>query len=135
MKIHMLMILLLMPVVALAQNYKGMSEEDMQKMMQQMQEMQACVENVDQAKLNALEQRARQMEADIKSMCAAGKRSEAQARALSFSKEISTDPTMKQLNECRAMMEDAMPQMPYMGQQNNPYMSGEKDPSKSHVCD
>ena len=45
MKISAIILLLLMPMITVAQNYQNMSEEDMQKMMQQAQKMQSCMQN------------------------------------------------------------------------------------------
>jgi hypothetical protein len=127
MKISAIILLLLMPIVTFAQNYQGMSEEDMQKMTQQMQKMETCMQNVDQAKLKVLEQRSHQFEAELKSLCASGKREEAQAKAISFGKEIANDPTMQAMRKCREMMKGMMPKMPFMDQH--------EDPSGHHVCD
>jgi len=118
------MILLLMPIVSIAQNFQGMSEADMQKMMQ---EMQSCMQNVDQNELNALEQRSNQFEAKMKSLCASGKRDEAQARAITFGTEIMNDPTITALRKCGEIMQGMMPMMPFMKQ--------DKDFSNHHVCD
>ena len=57
--------------MSFAQNPMGMNEADMQKMMQQMQEAQACMEKIDQSQLDALEKKAKQFEAEMKSLCAA----------------------------------------------------------------
>ena len=45
---------------AFAQGHPGMSEADMQKMMQNMQSAQTCMQGVDMAKLDAFGKRARQ---------------------------------------------------------------------------
>ena len=60
-------ILCLLPVISFAQNPMGMSEADMQKMMQQMQEAQACMEKIDQSELERLEKKAQSFEAETKS--------------------------------------------------------------------
>ena len=65
---------MLLPLFALAQSPQGMNNPDMQKMMQKMQEMQACMEKVDQSELKSIEQRSQQIEAEVKSLCAGGKR-------------------------------------------------------------
>ncbi len=96
-------------------------------MMQQMQNMQSCMQNVDQEQLKMLEQRAYQTEADVKSLCASGKRDKAQERAISFGKEISKDPTMQAMKKCGEGMKGMMPKMPFTNQ-------GE-DHSSQHVCD
>jgi len=78
MKIAASILFLLIPVVVVAQNYKGMNEGDMQKMMEQMQMMEACMRNIDQAELKELERRTNQIEDEVKSLCASGNRDEAQ---------------------------------------------------------
>jgi len=123
MKAAATVLLLLMPVVAVAQNFPGMSEADMQKM----EQMQSCMEKIDEAKLKAIEQRSSQVEAEIKSLCAGGKRAEAQAKAEAFGKEMANDPTVQAMGKCGEMMKGMMPKMPYMDQG--------KGASSHHVCD
>jgi len=127
MKILASILLLLMPMVTVAQNYQGMNEEDMQKMTQQMQKMKACMQNVDQSKMKVLEQRSYQMQAKVKSLCANGKRDEAQEKAISHGMELAKDPTMQAMRKCGEMMKGTMPMMPFMDQ--------DKDYSSHHVCD
>ena len=132
MKISAIILLLLMPMVTVAQNYQNMSEEDMQKMMQQAQKMQSCMQNIDQAKLEAIDQRSSQILANIDSLCASGKRDEAQAKAISYGKEMAKDPTMQAMRKCSEMMSGEMMQgmMP-----KTPLMDLDKDLSSRHVCD
>ena len=92
-----------------------------------MQEMQSCMENIDQAKMQALEQRANQFEAKLKKMCAAGKQDEAQAMAISFGQEIANDATVQTLKKCSEMMSGMIPVQPFMEQDK--YLKG------AHVCD
>ena len=106
-------LLMFMPIVAFAQNYPGMNEADMQRMMQQMEKMQSCMEKVDQNKLKQIEQRSRQMEAEMKSLCADGKRDEAQKKAISFGKEMANDPTLKTMMKCGENMKGIMPEMSF----------------------
>ena len=127
MKISTIFLFLLLPIVSFAQNYPGMSEEDMEQMMQQMQKMKSCMENVDQSKLKALEKRSRQMEYEVKSLCASGKRDEAQKEAISFGKEIVNDPTMKIMRKCGDTMKDVMPKLSFTGLEN--------DIKNRHICD
>ena len=65
MKLLTLFLLLLMPLAATAQNYQGMSEADMNKMMKVMEEMQKCMEKVDQSKLKELEKQTDAFESEI----------------------------------------------------------------------
>lgn len=127
MKISMIFLFLFLPLVSSAQNYQGMNEEDMQKMMQQMQKMQSCMEDVDQSKLKALEQRSRQLESEVKSLCANGKRDQAQKKAISFGKDFVNDPTMKKMRKCGEMMKDVMPKMTFTGL--------DKESADHHICD
>ncbi len=132
MKLSVIILLILMPMVAVAQNYQNMSEEDMQKMMQQMQKAQSCMEKIDQAKLDALDKRSSQMLAKVESLCAKGKRDEAQKTAISFVKEMAKDPTIKSMKKCSEMMSGEMMQgmMPQI-----PTMDLEQDSTSQHVCD
>jgi hypothetical protein len=127
MKISASILLLIIPIVSVAQNYQGMSEEDMQNMMQQMQGMQTCMQNVDQERLKELEQRSRQMEATVKSLCASGKRDEAQNTAITMGKEMMEDPSMQEMRKCGEMMKGMAPQMSFM--------DPDKDLSSNHICD
>ena len=127
MKQFVIALFLSAPLVASALDYQGMNEADMQKMMQQMEKMQSCMEDVDEKELKALEQRSRQMEAEIKSLCAGGKRDQAQNKAISFAKEIANDATMKTMRKCGEMMKDVMPKMSFTGL--------EKDSASRHICD
>ena len=119
----------ILPAIALAQNYPGMNQDDMQNMMQQMQKMQACMQEVDQSRLKEFEQQGQAVEREVKALCSAGKRDEAQNKAMEFGRQVATDPDMQKIMECGKMMSSAMPKMPYREQASEP------DASSSHVCD
>jgi len=120
---------LLFPVLAVGQNYPGMGGGDAQNMMLQMQKMQACMQSVDQSRLKAYEQQANKVQAEVKTLCASGKRDEAQQKAVAFAQEFAGDPDTMKMMECSKMMSSAMPAMPFMDQAN------ESDNSVKHVCD
>lgn len=120
-------VLLVVMQPAAAQNPAGMSEADMQKMMQGAQEMQACMEKVDQDAMEKLGEESKQLEAEIKSLCAAGRRDAAQERAMAFGMKLAKDPAMKVMAECSKKMAGLAPKMPYA--------DAEQDYSKRHVCD
>ena len=120
-------VMFVFPTLAFAQNYPGMNQGDMQKMMQQMQKVQQCMEGIDQSQLNDLQKRAEQMKKEIETLCAQGNRSKAQKTALSFSKEIAKDPSMNQMRKCGELAQGALPNMPTM--------YDEKDMANKHVCD
>jgi hypothetical protein len=120
---------LLLPAMAIAQNYQGMSEQGMQNMMESMQEMQTCMQGIDQSRMDALEQRAKEMEAEVNSLCAKGRRDAAQIRAMTFSREMASDPDVQKMRKCGDGMKGMMPTMPMMGQVDKPEKSG------GHICD
>ena len=124
-------LLCLMPITSFAQNPMGMSEGDMQKMMQQMQAAQACMEKIDQSELDALEKKANQIEAEMKSLCASGKRDEAQEKAMVYMKQVVNSPAVKQAKRCGEMMKDSMQGM----MPDAPFMNEDKDYTSQHVCD
>ena len=127
MRLSAVILVLLFPVVTFAQNSQGMNEQDMQKLTQQMQQLQACMQNVDQADLQEIQQRSVQMEAEIKTFCAEGKRDAAQQLAISFGMDMAQNPTMREMRSCGDMLKNVMPMMPLMDQ----------DPATPahHVCD
>jgi predicted transcriptional regulator len=121
----------LAPITSYAQNTPGMSEADMQNMMQQMQKAQACMEKIDQKQLEALENKADQFEAEMKSLCANGKRDEAQKKAMVYMKEIVNSSAVKEAKRCGEMMTGAMHGM----MQDMTLVEQDKDFTHQHVCD
>jgi predicted transcriptional regulator len=121
----------LMPITCFAQYPMGMSEADTTKMMQRMQEAQVCMEKIDQSELDALEKKANEFEAEMKSLCASGKRDEAQEKAMVYMNEIVNSSAVKEAKRCGEMMQGAMQgMMPDM-----PFMNEDKDYNSQHVCD
>ena len=115
---------------ASAQNPAGMSDADMEKMMQGMQEMQSCMENIDQAAMERMGKEAEALNEEVKTLCAAGKRDEAQSRAMAYGMKMAKDPNMKAMAECGKKMQGVMPQM-----QNVPGAPTEEELKNRHVCD
>ena len=108
----LILMLAMMPALVMAQSNSGMSE-DMMKMMEQAQKAQACMQDIDSSELNKLEQQGQQIEAEIKALCAAGKRDQAQSRAIAYSKEMMAMPTMQKMRECSELMRGMLPAMPF----------------------
>jgi hypothetical protein len=119
----------LLPATAIAQGYPGMSEADMQRMMQGMQEAQACMQGMDQARLDALSQRAEQVESEVKALCAKGERDAAEKKGLAFAMEVNADPEVQKMRNCSENMRGMMPPMPFMAQTDSP------DTKDRHICD
>ncbi len=119
---------LLLSTSAFAQNYPNMNQADMENVMQQMQRMQQCMESVDQNELKKLEHVGREMESTIKSLCAKGKRDQAQKEALGFAKEMSKNSAIQSMRKCAKIVEGMMPKNPLM-------MDDVESYKNSHVCD
>lgn len=129
MKRILTLVLFLMPAIVFAQNNQPMNQQQMQKIMQQMQEMQKCMQQVDRTRMEKMGQRAEQVDAKIKALCAKGARDEAQEMAMAFGKEMLNDPDMKIMRKCTENVKEIMPKM------EMPLADLPEDLSKRHVCD
>ena len=85
----------------------------MKKLEAQMKKTQQCLEDVDDAQIQALRRRAEQAEAEIERLCAQGKEAQARKRAIEIGRELQGDATVKKLSECSAGMQKALPDMPW----------------------
>ena len=119
----------LLPAITIAQGYPGMSEADMQRMMQGMHEVEACMRDIDQARVDALSRRAEQVESEVKALCAKGERDAAEKTGLAFALEVNADPEVQKMRKCSENMRGMMPPMPFMAQADSP------DNKDSHICD
>ena len=128
-KILSFLVMLLMAFSVNAGNNLGMNQQQMQAMMQKAQEMQTCMQNVDESEMQAFQQRAEKMGAEVKALCAAGKRTEAQNKMMAFAKELNNDDTMQTLKKCGEIMQGMMPEFAGITQ------TQESENSKSHICD
>jgi len=120
-------LILVIPMTSSAQNYMEMNQADLEKMLQQVDQIQSCLEKIDQSQLKALDTRTQKMEAEVQSLCASGKRDAAQAKAIAYGNEIRNDSTMRMLAECGGMMEDATTGASYTDLQ--------KAGAEYHICD
>lgn len=123
--------LISLPLTVSAQPYGGgMNPEQMQQMMEQMQGMQDCMANIDQAELDAFQRKAEEMDAEVKALCAAGKRDAAMARAMAFGKEAAGNPAMKDMQKCGEGMKQMMPNLPHSAQPRDTNTGKPR-----HICD
>lgn len=124
MKKTILLILFIVPVGVFAQ--QGMSEADMQRMMQQAKKMESCMADIDQAALTSMAEKSQAMEQEVKSLCQANKRNEAQRRAVEFGQEIAANDEMKKVRQCGEMMQGMMPAIG---------LPTVEEMKKRHICD
>jgi hypothetical protein len=125
----LILFLLFTPLTALAQ--QGMSQQEMEQMMAEVQKMQACLQGIDQSALKKLEEEQKTFEKEIKAMCASGDRDQAQEKAISYTKDIMNSPEIVKMRKCTENLTG-------MAKQMVPDMSFEalqKEFDKRHVCD
>gem|GEM_PF-363061 len=117
---------------AMAQNSAAMDETQLQGMMQGAAQMAACFQNLDQDKLNALAEEGKVMQSELKQLCAAGERDQAQAKAMEYGLKFMNSDEFKQLQQCGEMAKQMMPQMPDYTKYADP--DSEENVNR-HVCD
>lgn len=124
--------LLALPIAVSAQNFGGMqmNEAQMQQLMQQAEQMQNCMANIDEAELEAFQQKANAMDAEVKALCAAGKRDAAMARAMEFGKDAAHSKVMQDMKKCGEGMKNMMPNLPRTAQPQD-----ENGDTPKHICD
>ena len=73
------------------------------------------------------------MQAEVKQLCAAGERDEAQSKAMAYAKEMSTSEEMKAMQKCAEIARAMQKQMPAMAAAEIP---AQFDPTENgHICD
>ncbi len=105
---------------------------DQNKMMAQMMEMQQCFQSIDQSEINALQQRALELQHTIKSLCSKGQESKATQQAIAFGTEIAQSQTVKKIRQCTEKIPEIMKNMP------NPmaaYEDYDRDYTDVSVCE
>ena len=105
----------------------NVNPEQMKQLMQQVQQMQDCMSRVDQQAMEEIGKKSQAMEAEIKSLCQANQRSEAQSTAIRFGLSMSQDENIKIAKECGKMAMGMLPKMDYP--------TSEKDLKDRHICD
>lgn len=104
-----------------------MNQEQMQQLMQQAQQMQACMSRIDQDAMMEMGQKAQAMEAKIKSLCQANKRDEALNAAIKFGRSMANDENVKIARECGEMTRGMLPKIEYP--------TSKEDARNRHICD
>jgi len=128
MKITAIAISLLLPAMAIAQDMQPMSQMDIENMMKNIENMEPCMQSIDQTKMDALKKNAEKVESEVSALCKAGKRAQAQKKAITYGKEVLNDTTMQEVMVCMEPLKGMMKTMPMM-----PFDVSEG--SSKHVCD
>lgn len=128
MKALSIILLTLMPILCVAQNYPDISKMSVGQIdMNKLFEMQTCMSKIDQKQLQDIQQLQKNFDTEISALCASGKRDQAQQKAISFAKQIMNHPAITEMKKCGEIAKDMLPDMPFM--------HPDKDGSTPHVCD
>lgn len=106
----------------------------MKKMQEQAEAAQKCMEDIDQAKLDALRVRAEAAGKQIEKLCRAGKKDEALEKGLALSRELRSDATLVKLRECSEGLTDMMKDMPWAQMTAMHGIEADKDPGPNDIC-
>ena len=115
-----------------AQYPQGMTQEQMQQMMQGMMGVANCYQNIDQQKLEAMGREAQAKEKELKALCAKGERAKAQQEAIAYGQKYMNSAEFQQIKACGEMAKGMMPNMPDYSVYNS---KDSGDYSKRHICD
>ncbi len=131
MKIINFMVLFFAAFCVSAQNFPpmNMDPQQMQAMMQKAQQVQECMSKISEEEMRAVQEKMQKMQNEVDALCQAGKRDEAMEKAMDMAKEISQDPTLKQMKKCGEIMKGVIPPLPEIANLR------EDGKPKRHVCD
>ncbi|PCJ16299.1 MAG: hypothetical protein COB04_11105 [Gammaproteobacteria bacterium] len=114
---------------AFAQNPFGISQDSILKLNQSMQQLQSCLQGIDQSTIQNIQRQAQQIKSEVDALCQSGRRNEAQNKAFSASKALVSNPAVQKLTQCG----QTLASIPSIGTLI-PNLSG-TDLSNKHVCD
>lgn len=107
--------------------HSGMSEEQMQQMIQQAEMMQQCMAKIDQSALDELARKGEKTQAEIKSLCDKGNQEDAEKTAIAYSKEIAASEVVKEMKKCGEMAQQLM--------ENMTLPTDNTTDKQRHICD
>ena len=77
-----------------------LGEDQLRALLDQAQGIEACMTRLDPRAMAAMRARGERISAEIQALCRAGRRDEAQARAVAFGQEMAKSSAMAGLEEC-----------------------------------
>lgn len=119
----LLLIIVLVPLTVLAQQYPEMNtgnQDEMKKMMAAMKKMQVCMSKINKDELAAMRHKAEKLNRETQSLCNKGKRNQAQQKSTSAFNEFKNNPIAIKLKKCTAILED---------------LSSDNEITEAHICD
>jgi len=104
----------------------------MESMMQGAAQMAACFQNLDQDKLRAMGEEGKAMQAQLKQLCAAGEREQAQEMAMGYGMKFIASEEFQKLQQCGELAQQMMPALPDYAAYADP---DSEENQNRHVCD
>jgi len=104
-----------------------LNQQQMQQLMQQAQQMQACMSQIDQQALMAWSEKAQAVNTEIKSLCKTGQQDKALDVAIDFGRTMAKDENLKIARECGEMARGMIPDMQYP--------TSKEEAKERHICD
>ena len=114
--------------IAAAQDFGGFDQKKMEALARQAQEAQACMAKIDEAELKRVQAAGEAKAEEVRALCSAGKRAEAQEAAVAYGKQVVEEPVVKQMQACAGLMDLSIPQAAWAQLEDS-------DTTKAHVCD
>ncbi len=131
MKKTILLIGLMMAGSAAAQSAPpGLSQEDMNKLMNQAQQLQACLSSLDAQAVERLKNESIAADARMNALCKDGKRDEAQAYAAKFGQQMQASKDLQAFQKCGEQAMGLMKDVPMQK-----VMQVAQNQQMGHVCD
>ncbi|MDT8406404.1 MAG: hypothetical protein RQ715_04055 [Methylococcales bacterium] len=103
------------------------AQVDLQKMMQQAQQMQVCMAGIDTDYLERLSTKAESVHSRVKQLCSKGQRDKAMSEALAFAQTMNNDAEIQKLRQCGDIALSMASQYQFLDLDN--------DSKRQHVCD
>ena len=108
---------------------------DMQAVQRAMEEAQRCMADVDPQAMNRMAEEAQAFTEELRGLCRAGNRSQAQDRAMAYAMRMKDDPDVRKMRECGEKMREAGKDMPMMPAPPTMAYPTAEEIEASHVCD
>ena len=140
MKAVLVVVLLCWPLMSVAQSPDGANPAavdavpqqfdpaSMNALMQQAQNIQACMAKVDQAELERIQNEATAKADEVQAMCANGERAAAQSEAVVFGQQLAQEPAVLEMKACLGIAGLQIPQMTWAELEDS-------ETTQTHVCD
>ncbi|MFO1436063.1 MAG: hypothetical protein U1F34_06850 [Gammaproteobacteria bacterium] len=109
------------------------NDEQMKAVMEYAQQVQACMNKVDQSEIEKMQDEGNAREAEVRKLCAAGQRDDAQTKAIAYSKELMAKPPIKEMQQCLKSIK--RPQSTGVENEPNSITDFTDISDHQHVCD